>query len=289
LSFSQREGFKHVKTAIQLGSMDSELRNGLWNGLAIHYWSLVVKTFPGFDFNVPPNMESFIENVWINYFKKPLDTLDNITSDWHRMLGEIREYFFKCQWYDVYDFLEFTANNYPDVAQNKRFIKFCNSILQREVSAYRFVGGRITQLTSEEEIAEIEQALSMPSPLRLIKLHLETALKLLSNKTSPDYRNSIKESISAVEAVCRLVLGKPKATLGDALKELEKNASLQIHGALKNAFSNLYGYTSDASGIRHSLLDESDLDFEDAKFMLVSCSAFVNYLLAKASKAGIRF
>lgn len=32
-------------------------------------------------------------------------------------------------------------------------------------------------------------------------------------------------------------------------------------------------------------MEESNLAFEDAKFMLVSCSAFVNYLVAKAAKA----
>jgi hypothetical protein len=30
-------------------------------------------------------------------------------------------------------------------------------------------------------------------------------------------------------------------------------------------------------------MDESTVEFEDAKYMLVACSAFVNYLLAKAS------
>ncbi len=58
---------------------------------------------------------------------------------------------------------------------------------------------------------------------------------------------------------------------------------------LSRAFRQLYGYTSDANGIRHALLDESNLDFEDAKFMLVSCSAFINYLKGKAIKAGIDF
>jgi hypothetical protein len=62
---------------------------------------------------------------------------------------------------------------------------------------------------------------------------------------------------------------------------------IPMHPSLKSAFQNLYGYTSDANGIRHALLEEANLDFEDAKFMLVSCSAFVNYLVAKASKAGI--
>ena len=30
----------------------------------------------------------------------------------------------------------------------------------------------------------------------------------------------------------------------------------KIHGALKSAFSSLYGYTSDSGGIRHSLLED---------------------------------
>ncbi len=69
------------------------------------------------------------------------------------------------------------------------------------------------------------------------------------------------------------------------MKEVE--ARIGLHGALKEGFSNLYGYTSSAEGIRHALLDESELSFEDAKFMLVSCSAFVNYLIVKAEKAKI--
>lgn len=51
----------------------------------------------------------------------------------------------------------------------------------------------------------------------------------------------------------------------------------------------MYGYTSDEDGIRHSLLEESTLKFMDAKFMLVSCSAFINFLIDKASEAGITF
>ena len=51
----------------------------------------------------------------------------------------------------------------------------------------------------------------------------------------------------------------------------------------------MWTYTSDEHGIRHALLEESDLTFEDAKFMLVSCCAFVNYLKAKSVKAGIKF
>ena len=47
----------------------------------------------------------------------------------------------------------------------------------------------------------------------------------------------------------------------------------------KGAFDKLYGYTSDADGIRHALLEEDKVTFEQAKFMLVVCSAFTNYVI----------
>jgi hypothetical protein len=114
---------------------------------------------------------------------------------------------------------------------------------------------------------------------------LYQALTHLSNRQSPDYRNSIKESISAVESLCCIIAKDDKATLSGALKAIGKTT--ELHPALKEAFQKLYGYTSDADGIRHKMMEEPNLDFEDAKFMRVSCSGFVNYLIVKASKAGI--
>lgn len=188
--------------------------------------------------------------------------------------------FFKCKWNEVYDFIEFIANEYPDNGQREPFINWCNGVLQEEVSAYRFVGGKITQLTSETEILEIEAALQLP--LAPVNEHLNRALELFADRKAPDYRNSIKESISAVESLCRVIAKNEKATLGDALQEIEKLKTINLHSALKAAFEKLYGYTSDEGGIRHALIDQPNSDAEEAKFMLVSCSAFINYLRTKA-------
>jgi hypothetical protein len=49
----------------------------------------------------------------------------------------------------------------------------------------------------------------------------------------------------------------------------------------------IYGYTSDAGGMRHALLEEASWDLADAKFMLVSGCALLNYLIIKAQKAAI--
>lgn len=125
----------------------------------------------------------------------------------------------------------------------------------------------------------LEQALN-DNDFPAVRAHLRRALELLSNQKSPDYRNSIKESISAVESLAKVMSGKPKATLGDALKLIEKKG--KVHPSLKEGFSKLYGYTSDEGGIRHAMLDEPSLSAADAKFFLLACTNFINYLKSKA-------
>jgi hypothetical protein len=109
--------------------------------------------------------------------------------------------------------------------------------------------------------------------------HLRRSLELLSDRNTPDYRNSIKEAISAVESLVILILKADKGTLGQLIKKLEDEIGL--HPALRKAFSNLYGYTSDEAGVRHALTEAEKVDFNDAKFMLVVCSAFINFVEGK--------
>ena len=133
------------------------------------------------------------------------------------------------------------------------------------------------------EIKEVESILE--SPIKAVRSHIGKSLELLFDRKNPDYRNSIKEFISAVEAICRIISGDEKAELPTALRAIEEKSDL--HPAFKSALNKLYGYTSDEQGIRHSLIDETTATFEEAKFMLVASSAFVNYLIGKASKAEI--
>ena len=69
-------------------------------------------------------------------------------------------------------------------------------------------------------------------------------------------------------------------TLGKLIKKLE--SEIKLHPALKGAFNSLYGYTSNANGIRHALMEKDTNDYHDAKFMLVTCSAFINYVKGKS-------
>lgn len=214
---------------------------------------------------------SFSKNLWQDYFKKPVDTRPTMLANTFKA---IRSYFFECQWFEFYDFLEFTLNYYSSEDLNNSI----NETPEKELSAYRFVNKQITDITDKQEIEMLEIALTNKD-FPNVKAHLQRALELLSDRKNPDYRNSIKESISAVESIAKEIANKPKAELGEALKEIEKKGKL--HGAMKNAFLNLYGYTSDANGIRHALMEEPNLTADDAKFFLLTCTSFINYLKAK--------
>ena len=138
----------------------------------------------------------------------------------------------------VYDFIEFVAQSHPDNSINESFIGFCNRVLEREMSAYRFVGRMISPIISEEEISVIDDA--MTAKISPVRAHLNSALEKLTDRKNPDYRNSIKESISAVEALVKNVTQSDKGTLGQLLKIMENKPGL--HPSLKGAFDKLYGY-----------------------------------------------
>ena len=281
MRFSERIGKKEPKVDIQFDNMDKELKNGIWNIISIYFINPLTKNqyFP------KALYKSFVIEIWFSFFKEPTDQIAYMTES---VADELRNRFFSWDYLKIYDFIEFISK-FEMPFDKLEFINACNFILKRELSAFRFVNGLLAPITNKNEINAIENAidLSFKNKLKGVNIHLNEALKKLSDKKSPDYRNSIKESISAVESICKEIAQDPKAELGKALKMLKNK--IVIHIALEKGFEKLYGYTSDGAGIRHALMDEHNLDQEDALYMLISCSAFINYLIVKAGKAGIKF
>lgn len=276
MRFSERYGHVAVRAVLQVDSIDEPLRNSLWSVLKIHIWDKVHFYQYSSTFRTNPEIEVFCQRLWFSYYKLPLDSLKD---DWNSIYQFLRRDFLQCEWFGVYDFLEFVANNYP-YNDAESFVEGCNFSLEREMSAFRLVDGRVVRITADEEIAEIESAIS--DGRDSVRIHLRTALDFISDRKRPDYRNSIKESISAVESLVEQLLGQ-KGTLGQLIKKLE--SKIGLHPALKNAFSSLYGYTSDEGGIRHALMEASEVGFDEAKFFLVACSAFINLVNAKIVRA----
>jgi hypothetical protein len=274
-SFSQRKGIKPVAEVVQVAAMNDELRNSLWNVLDSAFWSK-----DGFVYGQHGGhgaIEDFSRALWAYYFKKPVDSRPGYgRSDRGRqILDRIREYFFNCKWNEVYDLLEFIVRLYS--REKPRLPDLINQVLALELAGYKFIDATLVDITDPQESQMLQEALA-DTRFAPVNAHLERALGLLADRKAPDYRNSIKESISAVEAMARVVSQNPKATLAEALKVLERKGHL--HPALKDGFSKLYGYTNDDDGIRHAMLEEPNLDQSDAKYFLLTCTSFINYLKA---------
>lgn len=276
--FSARVGQTPVRTVVQLESMDDALRNGLWTAFheAYQQTEIGAATFGG-------THAALYRAIWIELFRLPGDSLPQFKD---RFYESLRKWFFSAGWAQVYDFIEFVAQQGRSY-RHGQYLQAVNYFLAREMAAYRLIDGLITPITSEAELASIESAMEVAhaSGLAGVPQHLRRALELLSDRANPDYRNSIKESISAIESISLQIAGTAKAGVADALKVLE--AKIGLHGALKSAFTTMYGYSSDQDGIRHAILGEKDISAEDALFMLIACSAFINYLVAKSQKAGV--
>lgn len=275
--FSQRIGAAQASAVIQLESVSQPLRNSIWN--FIH--SLFSDGESGW-WKIAEISSQF-------FFKLPVDELPPYNHSRHEW---IKKQFFDLDWYEVYDFVEFIVEWYEKARNPRRhhraqLLKIFNRIFEEELSGYRFVGDELAPLSSPAEVAAIETALDATARTGLTgaHAHIETALQLLAKRPDPDYRNSVKESISAVEALAKQLGTTESQGLAGALTELGKKVPL--HGGLKAGLLSLYGYTSDEGGIRHAMLEESNVGHDEAKYMVVACSAFVNFLAAKSMAAGI--
>ena len=276
MSFSQRAGLTPAVPPLQREVVESGTRTRLWNILHVAYWSRA-----GGEYVVYSPLQPLFDYYWHHLFQW---RLDQRPSEVRQVVAIIKQTYDEFSWFQLLDFIEATGEHGPEGTATD-FRAGVNAVLQADNSAYRFVGTQIAEITAPVEVESIEAALRATSTLSGVNRHLQVALERLTDRTAPDFRNSIKESVSAVEAVAQLLAGDRRATLGAALAVLEKRG--QLHGALKSSLSSLYGYTSDADGIRHAMLEESTLTFTDAKFMLVACTAFINYLLSKAAELGL--
>jgi hypothetical protein len=276
MRFSERQGFKNYNDFIQTESMNESLRNSIWNTILTTYYNA--------------HIENCVNIIAYHFRKTALDELPNDDYDKRDWL---KKYFYDLNWYEVYDLIEFLVSNHNIIVNNKytderpKLRELWNNILERENSGYRFIGESLAPISNPIEIDEVNETLELTVKHRLQGPynHIKTAIEYLSKKPEPDYRNSIKESISAIESISKIISKEDSQGLAGALKVLSEKVNM--HGALKQSFLNLFGYTSDEGGIRHSLLEQSKVSYDEAKYMLVCCSAFLNYLIAKSVEANL--
>jgi hypothetical protein len=274
--FSKRYSYQEKKLK-KIDEIDETVKNRIWN--------LFLKLVESMRKVVGD--DRLIVKIWDEFFKGRIDELKLLSMSYlgrgeiKYQTSSIKDKFFQLEWYRYYDFLEYLMKT--EIPQTFRDIiaKEANKIFEEENIGCKIIDNLVVPIIGEEEIKEIETAQKVDDRYEKVKIHLQKALELYAKRSQPDYKNSIKESISAIEALARIVTNNPSATLGDLTKELS------IHPAFRDGLNKIYGWTSDEGGIRHSQKDYKDYlesGEDEARFMLVLAHAFVNYIIKKYEK-----
>lgn len=268
--FSERNGY--ISPFIQKDSINRELQIKLWNIIYQLFRSNLSfdHSTGGHKFKV--EIKKLAYECWSDFFCIELDKKPYADD---RFSSEIKPMFFSLVWFKIYDFLEFICSHLNG-SLKERFKKDCNLVLTKENSTYIFVGENIVDSITPEEITEIEK--SLKTPYTEVNSHIKKSIEFLSDKLKPDYENSIKESISAVEALIKIYTNEPNKTLGALLQ----NPKLTMHASLREGLNKIYGFASDQSGVRHANKKTTiSIKYPDALFISIFCSSLINYLILK--------
>lgn len=253
------------------------LRNRLWNIISRNYFPYEILLTPLY--KTGPYY-SFIYEIYDLHFKEDTDIVSHERFQTVKHFqGKIKSKYYHLNSKGICAFLEFIITNDVTNVDVKKFVHECNLIFRNAQVDYHLFDKKIVRTDSELEKRELEYAAS--SPYTPVSQHLIAASILLYDD-SPSYRNSIKESISAIESLLILVTKDPKSSFSKGMNKLA--AKFKLSPVLKSAFEKLYGYTSSEGGIRHAMTASSSVDEDDARFMLIICIAFTNYVIRKNKK-----
>lgn len=273
LTFEQAEGADPLPTQLALKEVS--------DALVAKMWQLFHDEIQNVSGNwLGPPWSAILKDHYVDRLRQPIDTFETRT---HSVKAHVKHVMFTTDYLKFFGFIQYVLRHprCPSLLRDR-----VNLILSSNRAAYRVVDGdTIAPFATEEEGATAQRALDELKAAGMdgARSHLRNAM---TNLTAGAWADSVRESIHAVESVARTIASGTK-TLGPALTVIENK--LGMHTALKSGFGSIYGFTSDAGGIRHALLDKGDADVDeaDAVFMLGACSAFVTYLIQKKRTAGI--
>lgn len=283
-SFAERVGKRAERSITQTDDLDADTRTELWNVIVTLRTLLnQVGRQTGWDNKTEDRL---VGAVWAWEFKRARDEMKSDALVWDLIKKRILE----GEWYDALDLIEEIVKYLKRYEEgqtrglDETMTEAFNNRFEHFLVGYRFIGHEITPIDTSADAEAVSVAIDDAATIAGARHSLTRATELLADRENHDYPNSIKESISAVEAVVMKVTGE--GTLGAGLKKLE-NAGLKIHPALRDSWSKMYGWTSDEDGIRHAGIDAADVDQALAKYALITCSAFVSYLIEEGRKVGL--
>ena len=275
LTFSQAQGHEELPEPLKLKELPPEARTHIWN--IFYVFIDATKTSFYMSASVAGVWKDILQAKHVWHDNLPMDEWDD-SFEYHRR--RLRHSIETLHFNQVFDLIQFVLRH-PKCPPS--FINAMKGTFALSRLAYVIDDAEPSTIIPAVTDTEGSTVIESMQTLRLAGLdgsaaHLKKAAEYINEN---EWAGSIRESIHAVESVARQLDPQTSGTLGLALASLEKRQTL--HPALKEAFSKLYGYTSNEQGVRHALLDKSSatVGMDEAVFMLGACASFSSYLWRK--------
>ncbi len=209
-------------------------------------------------------------------------------SAWGALTHHIKE----CKWTEFYDFIELVgallikkeADAFIDSPDHfKNYQTRVNALFQEDNIGWSLNDKselyRQVPKSLAKRIASTEK--SLEDRFSAARVHFQKALQYL-HQHPIDEANSIKETVSALESVARVLFPKA-ATLGTAIKLMRKDS--RYSGHLVDALEKLYVYSNSTPLVRHGHPETGTPSLEEAELALFVGVAFIRYLIATDERA----
>jgi hypothetical protein len=167
-------------------------------------------------------------------------------------------------------------------------------LFSEESLAFEFSDGVVRRRGRKHtvDVASKAQVVLGDTRLTSARTHYEKALQFFRNPSKPDFENTVKEAVCAVEAAGKALFPAARAaTLGDLAKWLTTGKDVSVPKALCQTITAVYAYRSGGDGVGHGGASGGVATAEVAEYMLAVCASQVIYLvdLANAQEGEIPF
>jgi hypothetical protein len=148
--------------------------------------------------------------------------------------------------------------------------------------AYEFAEGVVRRRGRKHTVELLAKTQVVLGDQRLLgaRKHYDKALQFFRHPSSPDYENSVKEAVCAVEAAGKLLFPAAKATtLGDLVRWLGSAEELAVPKAICLTLTGVYAFRSGGEGVAHGAANGGKVTLEVAEYILGVCASQIIYLV----------
>lgn len=192
-----------------------------------------------------------------------------------------------CDWGQFYDICEVVWATLSDTKYQhyqEEFTVQVNTLFQEEKLRFGFQDGKAEKVGSgfiDAEVKEARYLLKEPEFKSADEL-FEKAIKALNERPHPDVENCIKDAISTIESVGKIIRNDKNAKINNIIKDARQKGV--IPHPLGDSIIKLYAYRGDEPAVAHGGVEPSKVTIDEAEFVLAMSAVIIIYLVKKRSK-----